>query len=152
MISFLSRRIALFLRNNDIVDDETSQVCQYGFEIIISTLVGFLIVFLIGIWCGELLSAILFYTLFVGVRLSAGGYHASTHLRCKLLLCICCLFTILTTMFFECYYNLIAQIIIILFYLMTILLFSPIEHQNAPLDAFVNKKLSHSANKKVSQF
>ena len=43
MISFLSHRIALFLRDNEIVDDETSQVCQYGFEIIISTLVGFLL-------------------------------------------------------------------------------------------------------------
>lgn len=78
MISFLSHRIALFLRDNGIVDDETSQVCQYGFEIIISTLVGFLIVILIGICCEELLSSILFYTLFVGVRLSTGGYHAST--------------------------------------------------------------------------
>lgn len=101
MISFLSHRIALFLRDSDIVDDETSLVCQYGFEIIISTLVGFLLVVIIGLCCGELLSAILFYAIFVGVRLSTGGYHATTHLRCKLLLCVCCLSTILTTIFLK---------------------------------------------------
>lgn len=140
MISFLSRRIALFLRDSDIVDDETAQVCQYGFEIIISTLVGFFTVFLIGICCGELLLAILFYVLFVGVRLSAGGYHASSHLKCKLLLCVCCLSTILTTILFEDYYNLKVQTIIIIFYLLTIFLFSPIEHPNAPLDNFTMKR------------
>ncbi len=140
MISFLSHRIALFLRDNDIVDDEMSQVCQYGFEIIISTLVGFLLVVFIGVSCGELLSAILFYVLFVGVRLSAGGYHASTHLRCKLLLCICCSFTVLTTLFFKDYYNFIVQTVIIILYLLTILLFSPIEHKNAPLDSFTMKR------------
>lgn len=140
MISFLSHRIALFLKNNDIVDDETTQICQYGFEIIISTLVGLIVVFFIGICCGEILSAILFYVLFVGVRLSAGGYHASTHLRCKLLLCICCLFTLLTTIFFEDYYNLKFQTIIILFYLLIIFLFSPIEHPNAPIDKSTVKR------------
>lgn len=140
MISFLSHRIALFLRDNNIVDDETSQVCQYGFEIIISTLVGFGLVVTIGLCCGELLSAILFYALFVGVRLSTGGYHATTHLRCKLLLCVCCLSTLLTTIFFEDYYNLKVQTIIILSYLLTIFLFSPIEHPNAPLDNFTMKR------------
>jgi len=49
MITFLSHRIALFLRDNDIVDDENAQVCQYGFEIIISTFFGFLLVVSIGV-------------------------------------------------------------------------------------------------------
>ena len=140
MISFLSHRIALFLRDNDIVDDETSQVCQYGFEIIISTLVGFLLVVFLGICFGELSSAILFYILFVGVRLSTGGYHATTHLRCKLLLCVCCSFTILSTILFIDYYNLKVQTVIILLYFFTVLLFSPIEHKNAPLDSFTMKR------------
>ena len=140
MISFLSHRIALFLKDNDIVDDETSQVCQYGFEIIISTLVGFLLVVFIGVCCKEFLSAVLFYALFVGIRLSTGGYHASTHLRCKLLLCICCLFTVLTTKKFIDNYNFMIQTIIILLYLFTVILFAPIEHKNAPLDSFTMKR------------
>lgn len=140
MISFLSHRIALFLKDNDIVDNETSQVCQYGFEIIISTLVGFLLVVFIGVCCEEFLSAVLFYALFVGIRLSTGGYHASTHLRCKLLLCICCLFTVLTTKKFIENYNFMIQTIIILLYLFIVILFAPIEHKNAPLDSFTMKR------------
>jgi accessory gene regulator B len=134
MITFLSHRIALFLRDNDIVDDETAQVCQYGFEIIISTFFGFLLVVSIGVCCGEIISALLFYVLFVGVRLSTGGYHASTYFRCKLLLCFCCLFTVLITKVYISKYSLWIQSVILVFYLGTVLLFSPIEHKNAPLN------------------
>ncbi len=140
MISFLSHRIALFLKDNDIIDEETSQVCQYGFEIIISTIVGFLLVVFIGVCCGEIISAILFYIIFVGVRLFTGGYHASTHFRCKLLLCICCTFSVLSTKVFVSNYNFCVQSVIILLYLVTVLLFSPIEHKNAPLDGFTKKR------------
>ena len=85
------------MRNNDIVDDETSQVCQYGFEIIISTLAGFLLVVIIGLCCRELLSAILFYALFIGVRLSTGGYHADTLGKCKIVFIMICLLLTLTS-------------------------------------------------------
>ncbi|MCM1132288.1 MAG: accessory gene regulator B family protein [Ruminococcus flavefaciens] len=140
MISFLSRRMAMFLRDNEIVDDETSQVCQYGFEIIISTITGFLLVTATGLCCGELLSALLFYAVFVGVRLFTGGYHASTHFRCKLLLCVCCFFTVITTKAFVDVYTLPIQAVIILAYLVTVLLFSPIEHKNAPIDDTAKKR------------
>ena len=68
MISFLSNFIALFLYKNNIIDKEKIEVCQYGFEIIISTIIGFLLVLASGIILGEIPEAILFYCLFVGVR------------------------------------------------------------------------------------
>lgn len=140
MISILSHRIALFLKDNEIVDEETSQVCQYGFEIIISTIIGFLLVVITGLCCREILSAIWFYALFVGVRLFTGGYHASTHFRCKLLLCCCCLFAIGMTKLFINFYSIIPQYIIVFLYMLTVLLFSPIEHKNAPLDNLTMKR------------
>lgn len=139
MISFLSHRIALFLKKNDIVDDETSQVCQYGFEIIISTIIGFLIVIVIGMCFKDILSSLLFYTIFVGVRLSTGGYHATTHFRCKLLLCICCLFVVIMANLFLNYYNIWLHAIVVSTYLLTVFVFSPIAHKNAPLDTSAMK-------------
>ena len=61
MISFLSNFIALFLYKNNIIDKEKIEVCQYGFEIIISTIIGFLLVLASGIILGEIPEAILFY-------------------------------------------------------------------------------------------
>lgn len=134
MISFLSHRIALFLKKNEIVDDATSQVCEYGFEIIISTIIGFSLVVLIGGCCKDIFSALLFYIIFVGVRLSTGGYHATTHFRCKFLLCVCCLFVVITSNCYVDYYNIWLHLIIISIYLLTVFVLSPIAHENAPLD------------------
>ena len=53
MISFLINSIALFLYKKKVIDDEELTVCQYGFEIIISTIISFLLVLLSGIILDE---------------------------------------------------------------------------------------------------
>lgn len=133
MISFLSKGMALFLMKKRIIDDETCEVCQYGFEIIVSTGLGAFLVLLIGIISGELVSAVLFYFIFVGVRLFTGGYHASTHLRCKCLLCCSCLFVTIAAKYFIVFYNFILQEVGIILYLIPVFLYAPIEHKYAPM-------------------
>ena len=57
MISFLSKGMALFLLKNKVIDDETCEVCQYGFEIIVSTIIGFVLVMLIGLFFSDVYAA-----------------------------------------------------------------------------------------------
>lgn len=143
MISFLSNFIALFLYKNNIIDKEKIEVCQYGFEIIVSTIIGFLLVLTSGIILGEITEAILFYCLFVGVRFFTGGYHADTHFKCKLTLLICCLFVLITSKYLLT--SMILQVTVLIIYLITVFLFSPIEHINAPLtedEKKQNRKMS----------
>ncbi len=134
MISFLSKGMARFLYKNKIVDEETSEVCRYGFEIIFSTALSLVLIVTIGILFDELLLSLLFYALFVGIRLFTGGYHAPTHFLCKALLVICCLFTIILTKFFLDYYSFTFHIVILFFFLITVFEFAPIVHENAPMD------------------
>ena len=124
MISFLSKIVTLFLFNMGIVDEEKKPVCQYGFEIIISTIIGFSIVSLSVIILGELYEALLFYILFVGVRLFTGGYHANTHFKCKLTLLMCCLFVLITIKYFRI--SIKVKFVLLILYLITIFLFSPL--------------------------
>ena len=133
MISFLSTGMALFLVKKGIIDDETCEVCQYGFEIIVSTGLGAFLVLLIGIVSGELMASVLFYSLFVGIRLFTGGYHASTHFRCKCLLCCSCLFVVILKKTFISLYCLYLQETIIILYLICVFLYAPIEHKYAPM-------------------
>ncbi len=133
MISFLTNFIALFLYKNNIIDKEKIEVCQYGFEIIVSTIIGFLLVLTSGIILGEIAEAILFYCLFVGVRFFTGGYHANTHFKCKLTLLTCCLFVLISSKYLLT--SIILQVVLLIIYLITVFLFSPIEHINAPLTA-----------------
>lgn len=84
MISYLSRFITLFLLQNKIVEQEKCDVYEYGFEVIISTIIGFILIFTSGILLNELLSSMIFYAMFIIVRQYTGGYHANSHLKCKL--------------------------------------------------------------------
>lgn len=131
MISFLSNLIAHFLYNKKIIDEEEVPVCQYGFEIIVSTVIGFLLVLLSGIILGAIAEAALFYCMFVVIRWFTGGYHADTHFKCKATLLICCLSVLIASKYLT--NSIILQCSLLIFYLITVLLFSPIEHINAPL-------------------
>ena len=91
MISYFSKIIASFLYQRKIISKNELTVCEYGFELIISTAIGFGLVLISGIVFNELLSVILFYAVFVCFRFFTGGYHATTHLRCKIVLLVCCL-------------------------------------------------------------
>lgn len=143
MISFLSNFIALFLYKNKIIDEERLPVCAYGFEIIVSTIIGFLLVIISGIILGKFIEAVLFYCLFVGVRLFTGGYHADTHFKCKMTLLLCCSFVLIASKYLKS--SIVLQCLMLLLYLITVFLFSPIEHINAPLttdEKVRNRKIS----------
>ena len=132
MISFLSNFIAHYLFKNQIIEKEKVPVCQYGFEIIVSTFMGFLIVSVIGIVLNEFAEALLFYFLFVIVRMFTGGYHAETHFKCKLTLSVCCLSVLILSKYYIYFEK--AYIFLLIPYLITVCLFAPVEHINAPLN------------------
>lgn len=65
MITELSKRISLFLCRKNIIDEDLIEVYQYGFETIISTLLGFFITVIIGIVFRMTLLSLLYYFIFV---------------------------------------------------------------------------------------
>lgn len=65
MITELSKRISLFLCRKNIIDEDLIEVYPYGFETIISTLLGFFITVIIGIVFRMTLLSLLYYFIFV---------------------------------------------------------------------------------------
>lgn len=139
MISLLSKSIAHFLLRNNIIDENSVSVCEYGMEIIISTLIGFLLIMTSGIILGELGAAMLFYVLFVAVRLFSGGYHANSHLKCKLTMLCCCLLVLFTAKYLIDRFLFIHHLLFLTVYILTIFIFAPIENINIPLDDDLKK-------------
>lgn len=137
--------MALFLLRNNIIENEKISVYEYGFEVIISTLIGFLLVFISGVVLGELASAMIFYGLFVVVRLFTGGYHADSHIKCKLTLLSLCLLVLLSTKYFIHLFSFGLHLFFLITYFVTVFLFAPIEHKNAPLTDNLKNR-----NKKIS--
>ena len=133
MISKLSELIALYLYREQIIDEGKTPVCAYGIELIISTLIGFILVCLVGLIMNALAFALIFYLVFVGVRLFTGGYHADSHIKCKITLIMCSLFVLLSSRHYKALNESGLHILFLAIYLVCVFLFSPVEHVNAPL-------------------
>lgn len=85
MILRLSERIANgLLKQSDISDDE-QDLYQYGFFILLSQILYLIIACIIGVLLGTFFESIIFYIAFQFIRRYAGGYHASTEMRCEIL-------------------------------------------------------------------
>ena len=64
MLSLLSKRISLFLCGNHVIEKEEIEIYQYGFEIILSSLIGFILSIAVGCCLGMFFYALLYYGIF----------------------------------------------------------------------------------------
>lgn len=140
MIRRLSLEIADYLFYRRIISIDKYDVYSYGLEMIISTLAGVMLILLCGLLTNSFIYAVIFYGLFVILRMFTGGYHADSHIACKLTLCISflstnCIYNILTDKF-----NIIMCIFISLFNLITVMFFSPVECSKKPISNATKKK------------
>lgn len=85
MISFLSMSLVKSLIKNDAIEMEKAEVYQYGFEILFSSVITFLIAALSGILLHCFIAAMLFFAIFAIFRQICGGYHAKHYWSCNLL-------------------------------------------------------------------
>jgi len=88
---FLTTRIAFLLSRNGIIKKEDEPIYVYGAETALSYLAAFTAMLLIGLVSGQLLNLTVFMLAYTALRGCAGGYHASTHLRCficSVMICI----------------------------------------------------------------
>lgn len=144
MISKLSKRISLFLCRKGVVKAEESEIYQYGFEIIVSTLIGFFIAVILGIAFHVAWLSIVYYLIFAVIRQFTGGYHADTYFRCNLT------FTLVTSIVFgftkmaycSGTYTGITHFMILSIAVMIICRYAPVENENKPITE-KQKKRNH---------
>ena len=84
MIVYLSQHIAFFLSKKNIIDKEQEEICAYGAEIALIYLSGFFSFLIIATFLNQVFNTILFLFAYCILRGCAGGYHASSHLKCYL--------------------------------------------------------------------
>lgn len=134
LITYLSRKLTDFLCSKSIIDSSKKEIYQYGYEVFISGLTGIIIALIIGILSSRIIDAIIFLVYFIPLRQLCGGFHADSYLKCNIV--FTAVFTaILTCSFFiPVKFSLISVIICSIFTFITMLLFSPVENPNKPLD------------------
>ncbi len=129
MISKLSKKIVNQL---NILDDE-QELYEYGFFILLSQILYFIIAIIIGTICGTVFESIIFYIAFQFIRRYAGGYHASTETRCEIFSTLSILACIVVIKLSKTYDIQTALLIISAVSAVCIFVFCPLDTPEKPL-------------------
>lgn len=135
--------ITFFLKRN-IIQDSDANACCMGLKLILSDIINFSIIILLGIFVEKPLYGVIYLCTFCGVRKFSGGFHAKTFFVCRMSMIGTFLTTIalfyLLSEFAKC-----ISVLCVIFAIYTMLRFSPIIHPNRLLT-----KAEIKANKFVS--
>ena len=88
MIEKISKQITNHLTQKNVIKSETAEMYRYGIELVISTFIGIVLILLCGLVFDMFWMTVLYYAIFFTIRRFAGGYHANTYMRCKVVLVI----------------------------------------------------------------
>lgn len=75
------------LVSKKLIQNEDKAVYQYGIEILISTAINLILLLVIGIITRTVLLSIYYLFILATIRTLTGGYHATSHFKCKMLSC-----------------------------------------------------------------
>lgn len=134
MISYVASCIVDILIHHQIIESEDTPLYQYGFEIIISTILTCMITIIAGLIFHCVTASLIYFGLFVILRSICGGYHAKTYFQCNMIFALVTISTLLMfkvfpiEQFYEFHYICIALAVI------TTAVYAPVENKNKPLN------------------
>lgn len=114
-------------------NEENYELYQYAIFIVLSAVLHFTSVIILGICFDLLVESLLFYISFIAIRKFAGGYHSKTPTRC-FLYSLTINFSVLLAIKLLSAYNGWITFTLCVFSFLIILLFSPVGNANKPLN------------------
>lgn len=93
VIHKLASKLTEITCSNKKISPSMIEVYTYGFEIAISSFLNFVLVLSCGIVIGDILASIIYLFVFIFLRLFTGGYHATSYLRCNIVMVVSFLLT-----------------------------------------------------------
>jgi Membrane protein putatively involved in post-translational modification of the autoinducing quorum-sensing peptide len=151
MLNHLSDYIVDFLLRKKVISQENREIYIYGYQIIISSVSGVIIIIIIGTMLKCLFESFIFLGVFILTRQCSGGYHAKTFLKCCLLFVSSYLAILVLEQFMIDKITIYHIICLMLVYIFTILKYAPIENKNKKL-LDKNKALNRKKSIVISLF
>lgn len=136
MFSLLSRKLACFFAEKNIIPPEEKNIYAYGYEIMISEAVNWIITIVIALFTGKIIETAVYMLSFMRLRGALGGFHANSHVGCIMISAIvymACLGIVYLTPMNMYWMLIIAGLILHTGLVLTI---APVAHPNKP---FVNE-------------
>lgn len=140
MIHKFAQMIADYLCNNETIKEDEKDIYIYGYEIMLSNVVNFLIILSLSLFLNQLIDGFLFYITFIITRQYCGGYHANTYLKCNLIFGFLCLQTLFFSNILYPYISFISLMILFFIYIGCIFEYAPIDNEYKRLSEKDKKK------------
>ena len=144
-IASCASRVAQWKQHWGVVDREMLPVYAYGMELLFSGVINVFLIMVVSIALNCPYAWILFLLAFIPQRITAGGYHSTTHFRCVML------GTTVFTLFLLAIRIIPQQflpkliVLVCIVNLGLVLLFSPIQSDHKPLSTERLKKNRHNS-------
>lgn len=128
------RKVSKHFVLHKIISPDNRELFEFGLERIVSSIASFVMLAVLGVLFNGILECIVFYFVFYYSRKYAGGYHATTYVKCN----TCYLLTFVLTLFISrlfmdfTYLNVVIATIAF-FVLLTTVLLAPINNPNNPI-------------------
>lgn len=135
MISNLSKKVVNYLILTGSIDINEKELYEYGLFILLSTVFFIGVTSIIGFVFGLFLQSLLFFVAFVVIRQFAGGYHASTELRCEIFTTLSIFFCTATMYLIRNPISIVVLVFVALMLSIFIFLFGPIDNEEKILSA-----------------
>ncbi len=133
-MNFLAKKITLFLIKKNIINGDDKEIYEYSFEVLISTIINFLILIIVMLITKRYVETVVFSVVFIITRRLVGGYHSKTHIGCtfSLIAIYAGLIFSISNFNYEKLNNI--SVLLIIPFMIIILIFAPVGHYNNPLD------------------
>lgn len=133
MVRKVSQKVTDRLLVRKVIRYEDYEIYQYGLEQLFTNVLDVMTLLVIGLSMGMIWQGIVFVFSFMLLRKYAGGYHASTPLKCYLLTTLVIIGGLSVMKYIEI--NAFISLGLLVVSSVVILLFAPVESENKPLDA-----------------
>lgn len=135
MILILSKKIARYIDENNDTKGVPLEVYEYGLELVISTIFSCMFILSVAWIFGLIIEAVVYIMFFGFLRIWAGGYHASTHLKCCVTYAIFAFATIflMRSFNFELSIQTIGVGIVCIISIYLVFRYAPVDTENKPL-------------------
>lgn len=114
-------------------EEKYEEIYTYGFELMLSTMGGYVSIMLLSCLFGEMMSGLVFIVAFTALRLFSGGYHADTYGKCFLISNLLFLLTLLIRDAIVIWMPVEVYAIVAVMAGAYIVLRAPVIHKNQPL-------------------
>lgn len=93
MIVRLADILTRFVGSYINIPSEMADVYRYGFEITISSILNIVLILCCGIITHDVFACVVYLFVFILIRIFTGGYHATSYLRCNIIMVVSFLLT-----------------------------------------------------------